>query len=138
MVYVPPEGATDTKQVIVVRSDLDMEIGKEDSQVGHAARAFVTSRLRGKMSHTGYLSLKISEAELHWINMSFKTVVVVARSEGELLEIKANAEKAGLVVHAITDSGKTKFKNQPTLTCIGIGPDYESKIDPITGHLRLR
>ncbi len=138
MVYVPPKDAGETKQVIVVRSDLKMGIGKEDAQVGHAARAFVTSRLRGKMSGTGSLSIKLSEAELHWINMSFKTVILVAHSKEELLEIKANAEKAGLVVHAITDSGKTQFKNQPTLTCIGIGPDYESKLDPITGHLRPR
>ena len=138
MVYVPPKDAGETKQVIVVRSDLKMVLGKEDAQVGHAARAFLTWRLKGMMSGTGYLSIKLSEAELLWINMSSKTVVLVAHSEEELLEIKANAEKAGLVVHAITDSGKTQFKGQPTLTCIGIGPDYTAKIDPITGHLKRR
>ena len=138
MVYVPPKDARPAKQAIVVRSDLGMVIGKEDAQCGHAAAAFLTHRLTGRVSGTQSLSLRLSNAELHWINTSRTKIVLVANSAEELLAIKTAAEKSKLVVHAVVDAGKTQFKGQPTLTCIAIGPDYVDRIDPITGHLQRR
>lgn len=37
----------------------------------------------------------------------------------------------------ITDSGLTEFGGVPTKTVCAIGPDYDEKIDKITGHLKL-
>ena len=131
MVYVPPKDARSTKQVIVVRSDLGMVVGKEGSQVAHAAMAFLTRQLVGKMPDTGSLSIKIDCPALHWINTSFKKVVLAAPSEDVLLQVRAAAVAVELHVDTIVDSGLTQF-DKPTLTCIAIGPDYEDKIDPIT------
>ena len=58
-------------------------------------------------------------------------------SEQELLAVYARALRAGLVVHLITDGGLTEFGGVPTRTCLGIGPDYDDRIDPVTGDLEL-
>lgn len=41
------------------------------------------------------------------------------------------------MVHLITDGGLTEFGGVPTRTCLGIGPDYDDRIDPVTGDLEL-
>lgn len=130
------------KQVIVIRSDLNMPKGKEGAQVAHAAMAFLTNRLEAigsqiSATHTMVLTGCFSQPELDWINGSFRKVVLVAHNEEELLEVYEKAKKAGLETHLITDSGYTCFA-EPTNTCVGIGPDLPDKIDPITGHLKLR
>ena len=58
-------------------------------------------------------------------------------SEEELMAVHDKAVAAGLVVHLITDSGKTEFHGVPTRTCLAIGPDEADKIDPVTGALQL-
>jgi peptidyl-tRNA hydrolase len=40
----------------------------------------------------------------------------------------------GLSVKYIEETGGF---DKPTLTCLAIGPDYSSVIDPITKHLKL-
>ena len=37
----------------------------------------------------------------------------------------------------ITDGGLTEFGGVPTRTCLGIGPDYDDRIGPVTGDLEL-
>jgi PTH2 family peptidyl-tRNA hydrolase len=133
-------GKRDTKQVIVVRSDLKMGRGKEDAQVAHASGAFMSRQIQSQIrsGKTSRFSVYLSKAEVRWVASSYAKVVLVAHSKEELLEIKKNALTAGLVVHEIVDSGRTQFKGEPTLTCIAIGPDYTDKIDPITGDLKMR
>ena len=72
-----------------------------------------------------------------WIVGSFAKVCVRCNSEEELMAIHDKAIELGLEVHLITDSGRTEFHGQPTRTCLAIGPDDASKIDPVTGHLEL-
>ena len=120
------------KQVIVVRIDLGMTIGKECAQVSHASGSFVFSQIReGKPVNLNYVEKK-------WVENSYRKIVLVAHSEEELLEIEEKALAAGLKVCKIVDAGKTQFNNVPTVTCIAIGPDYDEKIDPVTGHLTMR
>jgi PTH2 family peptidyl-tRNA hydrolase len=129
----------ETKQAIVVRSDLKMVRGKEDAQVAHASGAFVFRQLREQIA-AGKTELRVflTQAERDWIMDSYAKVVLVAHSEEELAEIKRNAEQAGVSVHEIIDAGRTQFDGVPTRTCIAIGPDYVNRIDPVTGKLRLR
>ena len=54
----------------------------------------------------------------------------------ELLKYKQLAEDAGLITALIEDAGKTVVE-PGTITCLGIGPDKEDKIDKITGSLKL-
>ena len=64
----------------------------------------------------------------------FFKVCVGVDSEKELLDIGYNAVMLGLSVKYIEET--TGF-DKPTVTCLAIGPDYSSKIDPVTKHLKL-
>ena len=119
------------KQVIVMRRDLKMRRGKEIAQGAHASMSFLTRRLQRQSTP------KFSKAESEWLEGSFAKVCVKVNSEEELLDLLQKAKDAMLEVHMITDSGKTEFHGEPTNTCLAIGPDYASKIDPITGDLTL-
>jgi PTH2 family peptidyl-tRNA hydrolase len=65
-----------------------------------------------------------------------KKVVLKVNDQKELLAYKQKAEDAGLVVALITDAGHTQLA-PGTVTCLGIGPDKEEKIDKVTGALQL-
>lgn len=130
--------AMNTKQVIVVRSDLNMPKGKAGAQIAHASMAFLTRRLDPTCCyHPSASTVMLSEVEQHWLDNSFVKVVVKVSSEAELIDIANQATKANIECHAVTDDGRTMFDNVPTLTCIALGPDIAERIDPITGHLRL-
>ena len=53
------------------------------------------------------------------------------------MAVYVKALGAGLGAHLITDRGLTEFGGVPTRTCLGIGPDYDQLIDPVTGDLEL-
>ena len=146
------------KQVIVIRSDLKMRRGKEIAQGAHAAMAWLSKRLIfddgdpwecpssfcPHLMHDPYCDgakpdmteiASLSRAELIWLKGLFTKVVCRVRSEEELLRVYADAKQAGLQAEMITDSGHTEFHDEPTVTCIAIGPDWEHLIDPVTGDL---
>jgi len=142
----------ETKQVIVIRKDLrtkngqKLPMGKEGAQIAHAAMAFLGRQFESHLAARPfkkdrnvptYITIPVHEAEASWFVNSYRKVVVVANDEAELLEIYEKAKAAGLEAHLITDSGYTCFE-EPTHTCVGIGPDFADRIDPITGHLKLR
>ena len=121
----------DTKQVIVIRRDLHMRRGKEIAQSCHCSMSFLTTRI------TDTDPIPLSEAEKHWLNNGFRKITCVVNSEEELLKIHQDALDNGLVSHIILDNGATEFHGVKTYTAVAIGPDWESKIDPITGKLKL-
>lgn len=122
------------KQVIVMRHDLKMRRGKQIAQGAHASMSFICRRLQER----GSVSLEqFSEVERAWLTGSFAKVCCRVDSEEELMEIHTLARVAALEVHLITDSGKTEFHGEPTVTCLAIGPDDADKIDKVTGHLQL-
>ena len=122
------------KQVIVMRHDLNMRRGKQIAQGAHASLAFLSSRLRD----SGVVSMDdFDEAAKAWMLGGFAKICCRVETEDELLAIRDLASQQGLEVHMITDSGKTEFHGVPTNTCLAIGPDEASKIDAITGELKL-
>ena len=122
------------KQVIVMRHDLKMRRGKQIAQGAHASMAFLASRLKV----SGVVSMnEFDEASQAWLSWGFAKICCRVDSEDELLAIRDVASQQGLEVHMITDSGKTEFHGVPTNTCLAIGPDESSKIDAITGELKL-
>lgn len=140
------------KQVIVIRKDLKMRRGKEIAQGSHASMKFLTRRLqepRGLLStilqgmrrfiskETRVFTSEFTLTELEWVKGRFAKVCLRVDSEEELLDLYAKAKSSGLVVELVTDAGKTEFHGIPTNTCIAVGPDRASKIDKITGHLKL-
>lgn len=126
-----------TKQVIVVRRDLNMPPGKLASQVAHAAMAFLSRKLKPTHYYNrNNCTVGLSTAERDWLDNSYAKVVLGVDSEEELEAIAKKAE-SGYEVHRIVDDGRTVFNGVPTFTCVAIGPQYNFLIDQITGHLRL-
>lgn len=110
------------KQVILVRMDLKMDKGKMGAQIAHASVDCV---------------LKSDDEMIQeWKDEGMKKVVLKVKDQKELMEYKDKAKKAKLVYAVIKDAGKTFFK-RPTITCMGIGPDKEDKIDAVTGKLGM-
>jgi len=108
------------KQVLVVRSDLDMGKGKIAAQAAHAAIAASDK----------------SKYRQEWLDCGQKKTVVKVAGEKELMAIWQRARKAGLPTAIIEDAGHTQVE-PGTKTAIGIGPAPEDDIDVITGELKL-
>jgi peptidyl-tRNA hydrolase, PTH2 family len=126
------------KQVIVIRKDLGMRRGKEIAQGAHAAMAWLTRRMSfGPDRHAAWIGGRLSPAEFEWLANGFRKITVRVYSAQELDDVVQAAVDAGLSVEVITDSGLTEFGGVPTVTCAAIGPDYDDKIDVVTGHLDL-
>ena len=131
-------GQRPTKQVIVIRRDLRMRRGKEIAQGAHASMAWLRQRVMPLLTSAGAVEqVEFSSAERDWLEGSLRKVTVKVGSEAELLAVYEKAIEAGLVAHLITDRGLTEFGGVPTRTCLGIGPDYDDLIDPVTGDLEL-
>ena len=117
------------KQILVIRKDLNMGKGKLVAQGCHASISFLTRKLQ--------VGRKMNSVEEQWVNDRFTKICVRVDSEQELIDIHQKALSHGIESHLITDAGLTEFNGVPTKTCLALGPDYASKIDAITGHLKL-
>lgn len=113
------------KQVIVVRTDLKMGKGKVAAQVAHAA-----------LSAAEATKKKHKEWYEKWIATGQAKVVVKVNSLDALLDINMYAERENLPTSLIEDRGLTQLPPR-TITCIGVGPAPASKIDKVTGNLKL-
>jgi len=123
------------KQVIVMRKDLNLSKGRLVTQGAHASIAFLTDLIKeyNPLQLTDS-QLQLNEAQKEWIYGTFYKICVGVDSEKELLDIGYNAVMLGLSVKYIEE---TNGFDKPTITCLAIGPDYSSKIDPVTKHLKL-
>jgi PTH2 family peptidyl-tRNA hydrolase len=113
------------KQVIVVRKDLRMGIGKIASQVGHAA---VLGVERSRKHNKIWLR--------NWLNEGQPKIVVKVNSFEELLQVQSEAEKLMMPLVIVQDRGLTQIPTG-TVTCIGIGPAPSDIIDKVTSKLKL-
>ena len=134
-----------TKQVIVIRKDLNMRKGKMCAQASHASMSFLTKGINIEFSQDmcrAYFIGPSVNADLrweiaHWLNNSFRKICVYVNSEQELDEIHQKALDNRLISHIITDNGVTEFNGVPTKTCCAIGPHWDNKFEGITNHLPL-
>ena len=127
-----------TKQVIVMRTDLNMRKGKMAAQAAHASLGIFTDFFR----RTDYDGLRVhhiafSEPFIDWLDNSFIKICVGIDSEEELLALYNRVLVARVPCKLITDNGTTEFNGVPTITCLAIGPDYNEKIDKFTKDLKL-
>lgn len=124
------------KQVILVRKDLKMRRGKEIAQGAHAAMDFLVEQIRGAAVDAGEdIPIRLSRAEIDWLEGGAAKVCLRVNSEQELLDRHALARARGLRSHLIRDSGRTEFGGAPTYTACAIGPDLVDSIDAVTGDL---
>lgn len=126
------------KQVIVMRTDLNMRKGKMIAQGAHAALGCLVGGdiSMERCADHGTRTISIPTHVRYWIGLGMKKICVRADSEEELLSLHAEAKEAGIPSFLVTDAGHTEF-NGPTNTCIAIGPAEDTAIDRITGHLKL-
>ena len=114
-----------TKQVIAIRKDLHMSVGKMISQACHASlEASEEARKR---------SLKVWK---RWRVEGAKKVVVKVDSLEELLDLEEKARRLGLPNVLIIDRGLTQLPPN-TPTALGMGPTEADIIDKISGNLKL-
>lgn len=113
------------KQVIIVRTDLNMSPGKLAVQVAHGA---VAAAERARQEKREWLDA--------WLVEGQKKVVVKVKGERELLELYGRARKLGLPCELIRDAGLTELPPN-TATVLAVGPAPSEAVDGITGDLPL-
>jgi PTH2 family peptidyl-tRNA hydrolase len=127
--------ATGTKQVIVMRKDLNMRKGKMIAQGAHASmKVFLDRKMTS--SDPNMLMVNMTYDMATWVYGQFTKICVNVNSEEELLRVYREAGAKKLPCALIQDMGHTEF-DQPTYTCCAIGPAKAEEIDEITGSLQL-
>ncbi len=127
------------KQVIVIRTDLNMRRGKEAAQASHASMKVFFDRMKKseKSEHQNYNTQFTPEMEA-WMQGAFTKVVVGVETEDQIYQLAEQARQANIPYAIIIDNGMTEFAGNKTTTALAIGPDEAIKIDKITGDLKLR
>ena len=110
------------KQVILLRADLKLPIGKASAQCAHASVEAVLKSDKKIVNQ--------------WRDSGMAKIVLKIKDDKELIKYFQMAKESGLTVSLITDAGRTVIA-PGTKTCVGIGPDNEDKIDQITKELKL-
>ncbi|WP_414837990.1 peptidyl-tRNA hydrolase Pth2 [Candidatus Nanosalina sp. VS9-1] len=109
------------KQAILLREDLNMSKGKMIAQACHASLKAYKKADEKKRSE--------------WESSGAKKVTLEVDEES-LRQKRMDAEASGLTVVTVKDAGHTEV-DPGTETAIAIGPDEESRIDSVTGDLKL-
>jgi len=110
------------KQAIILRKDLKLGFGKAVSQACHAS---IGAMKRGN-----------KRVVKKWESGGSKKVVLKIGSLRKLNNIRKKAVSAKLPCFVVRDAGLTQIK-KGTVTCIGIGPAEEKRINKITKNLKL-
>lgn len=110
------------KQVIILREDLQMSPGKAAAQACHA-------------SISSYEVSEILDIDA-WKREGVTKIVLGVSNEHTLVNIYKLAVANELACSLIADEGRTEIA-PGSITAVGIGPALASRIDEITGHLRL-
>lgn len=113
------------KQVIVVRTDLKMGVGKKCAQSCHAS-----------VSASDLVRKKNKLVWKEWKNTGQKKVVLKINTIDDIRNIIIQLEKKKIEYFLVKDAGLTQLK-PGTITALGIGPTLSSEIDEITGDLKL-
>jgi PTH2 family peptidyl-tRNA hydrolase len=114
------------KQVIVMRTDLGMGKGKLCAQACHASTmCAVKTHDEQPIKYVKWL-----------LNDLYRKVVLKVDSAEEIQRIAREADAAGVICFVVMDAGLTQIE-AGSVTCIGLGPDENEKLDKIVGGLKL-
>ena len=109
------------------RADNAFATGKIAAQCSHATLACYKALLRADPSHP---ILK------RWESLGQAKVALKVDSEEEMLMLQAQAMSLGMCAQVIHDAGRTQIASG-SATVLGIGPAPKSKVDEVTGKLKL-
>lgn len=101
--------------------------GKIAAQCSHATLACYKAMIRANPAHP---------LLRQWERLGQAKVALKIDSEDEMLMLQAQAISLGLCAQVIHDAGRTQIASG-SATVLGIGPAPKSKIDEVTGHLKL-
>jgi peptidyl-tRNA hydrolase, PTH2 family len=110
------------KQVILVRTDLKMSKGKMAAQVAHGSVEAVLKSNKSIVSK--------------WREFGQKKVCLKVDCEKDLFKFNQIAKDTKITTALIKDAGHTELKPNTT-TVLAIGPDFEDRINKITGELKM-
>ena len=113
------------KQVIILRTDIKMSVGKKVAQGCHASVIAVEN---ARKMAPGVLG--------SWGNEGQRKIALKVQSEDELIAVYRLAKSMHLPCCIIQDAGLTQLE-PGTKTAVGIGPALSSDIDRITKTLKL-
>jgi PTH2 family peptidyl-tRNA hydrolase len=113
------------KQVILVRTDLKMGVGKKCAQSCHAS-----------VSASDLVRTQNKAIWKNWKNSGQKKVVLKVKTIDEINQIIVKLEKFKIPYFIVNDAGLTQLP-PGTMTAVGIGPILSKEIDKITGDLKL-
>lgn len=113
------------KQVIVVRTDLEMSPGKIAVQVAHGSLAAAERARREKQ-----------EWFRAWLRERQKKVVVKVPSDSRLYQLYDQAKELEVPSELIQDAGLTELP-PGTTTVLAVGPAPNEIVDKLTGDLPL-
>lgn len=132
------------KQVIVLRTDLNMRKGKMAAQAAHASMKvffdgghFTGEKIATVFGPAEKFQMLLGPEVAEWVRGLFTKIVVGIDSEEGILELRDQAYSAGLPFALIEDAGNTEFHGVKTITALAIGPAKAEDIDKITGELKL-
>jgi peptidyl-tRNA hydrolase, PTH2 family len=128
------------KQVLVVRKDLAMPVGKVAAQAAHGASNALVKDEGAYIAQTengAELRIPLDAETKQWLDTDYRKIVVAVNSEEALLKLYKKARQAGLRCHLVQDNGLTVFDGQKTYTALALGPHDERRLDPLTKRLQL-
>ncbi len=113
------------KQVIIIRSDLNMGKGKIAAQAAHASL----------MSYINALNIDESVVK-EWLQEGEKKIVLKVTDETSLIKLFEAFKFKKVPCALVSDAGLTEVPPN-TKTALGIGPWFSKDLDQITGRLKL-
>lgn len=120
------------KQMLIVRSDLNMSRGELMVMAAHASVSALINQGRFTLDQEGYrfeFREPMNVDLLNWMQRPFTKVALKVSSLEEMDNLYEKAEEAGLLT--------AYFANDGVPVSIAIGPAKASLIDPLTEHLKL-
>ncbi len=113
------------KQVIIMRKDLDMGVGKMCAQCGHAVL----------LSNSEVWKVD-PEVAKKWYDTGQKKIVLKVDDEESLRKLYAAFKYKKIPCALVEDAGLTQLE-PGTATALGVGPWRSSEIDQFTSKLKL-
>lgn len=132
------------KQSIIVRSDLNMPKGKMASQVAHASMGAILTFAKHIKCECGedrnksifHYELDVPLPVYKWLSGDFAKIVLKCHSLDDLIRLAGTAKVMKIPYKLIKDNATTVFE-EPTVTCVAIGPWDAEVIDAMTKEFKL-
>jgi len=114
------------KQAIVIRTDLNMKVGKKCAQACHASLS--AAEVSRSKDMTIYREWKRLSGQ--------RKIVLKIDSEEAIRRLYQDVTDAGIAAYLVEDAGLTQLE-PGTITALGIGPDKSENIDKFCEKLKL-